>query len=89
MLRPLNAYDLKTKLTDLGFDLTKYENPLANIHTAMTRMAENDKMTWVPNDEGEKRVLPGPELKPVPQPEPQKTLLDTLYGLTPTPDEKK
>jgi hypothetical protein len=62
--RPLSAGDMKTKLEDLGFDLTKFDNPLANIHTAMKRMAESDELVYVDGDR--KRVTAGPELKPAP-----------------------
>ena len=64
--RPLSATDFKTKLQDIGFDISKYENPLANIHTAMTRMCESDEMQWV-QMEGKKKAIPGPELKSIPQ----------------------
>jgi hypothetical protein len=64
--RPLNANDYRTKLTDLGFDLSKFDNPMVNIQTAMKRMVDSEEMYWV---EGEtKRVLPGEKLKPVPEP---------------------
>jgi|GEM_PF-2825970 len=62
--RPLSATDIQTKLEDLGFDLKKFENPLANIHTAMKRMAENDELVLIDGDR--KRVTAGPELKPAP-----------------------
>jgi hypothetical protein len=64
--RGLNANDFKTKLEDIGFDTSKYENPLANIMTAMNRMVENDEMIWMQTD-GKKTAGPGPELKQVPQ----------------------
>jgi hypothetical protein len=63
--RPLNAHGFRIKLEDMGFDLSKFSNPLANILTAMNRMVEAEEMTWV---EGEKKtVIPGPELKQVPE----------------------
>ena len=65
--RPVNAIEMRGKLLDIGFDLSKYDNPLANIHTAMNRMVEAEEMTWA--DDEEKKALPGPELKSVPAPE--------------------
>ncbi len=64
--RPLNAHQFKAKLEDLGFDLSKFENPVANILTAMNRMIEADECVWV-EGAGKKTVAPGPELKPVPE----------------------
>lgn len=64
--RPLSAADIQTKLQDLGFDLKKYDNPLANIHTAMTRMADSEELVQIDGDK--KRVVAGPELKTVTDP---------------------
>jgi hypothetical protein len=64
--RPLNAAEFLSKLEDIGFDVAKFDNPLANIHTAMNRMVESDELQWV-QVEGKKKAIPGPELKPVPQ----------------------
>jgi hypothetical protein len=63
--RPLAANDLKTKLEDLGFDFNKYENPIANILTAMKRMVENEELVYISGDN--KRVAAGPSLKPPPE----------------------
>jgi len=63
--RPLSSHDMRTKLDDLGFDLTKFENPMANILTAMKRMVESEEFIWT--EDGSKKVLPGPELKPAPE----------------------
>jgi len=71
--RALNAADFLTKLTDIGFDVQKFDNPLANIHTAMTRMVESDEMVWV-EIEGKKKAIPGPDLKSVPQEFPEGAL---------------
>ena len=62
--RPLSAQDMKTKLEDSGFDLSKYPNPIANILTAMKRMAESEELVYIDGDK--KRVAAGPELKPAP-----------------------
>lgn len=62
--RPLSARDVQTKLEDIGFDLKKFENPLANILTAMKRMVENEELVYI--DGENKRVKAGPELKPAP-----------------------
>jgi hypothetical protein len=76
--RPLTATDFKTKLEDIGFDVGKFDNPLANIMTAMSRLVENDEFDWA-EGEGKKKVIPGPELKP--EPEPPQIDTDRLKGL--------
>jgi hypothetical protein len=91
--RPITAIEMRGKLTDLGFDLTKYDNPLANIHTAMNRMVESDEMQWTDIDE--KKAMPGPELKHVQAPLPaptddalKNTLMEIMSSLNPTEEKK-
>jgi hypothetical protein len=80
-------------LVDLGFDLSKFDNPLANIHTTMNRMVESEEMEWA--DTEEKKVLPGPELKSIPPPPPpasndilQNSILSVLSAISPTEEKK-
>jgi hypothetical protein len=91
--RPITAIEMRGKLTDLGFDLTKYDNPLANIHTAMNRMAEAEEMVWVDIDE--KKGMPGPELKQVQAPLPAPTddqlknaIMELMSSMNPTEEKK-
>jgi len=56
---PLSARDMQLKLDELGFDLKKFDNPLANILTAMKRMVDSGEL--VPFDGDKKRVVKGPE----------------------------
>lgn len=67
--RGLTAMEVRSKLQDLGYDLTKYENPLASIHTCVRRMIETDELKLMESNEDEKKKKfePGPELKQVPQ----------------------
>lgn len=67
--RPMSAADVRAKLSELGYDLDKFDNALTNIHTAMSRLVDTDEMVWVKED-GKKKALAGPELKPVPEPAP-------------------
>jgi hypothetical protein len=62
--RPLSANDMLTKLEDVGFDMKKFDNPLANILTAMKRMADSEELVLVDGDK--KRVVAGPQLKAAP-----------------------
>jgi len=66
--RPLSAMDIRTKLADFDYRLDGFENPLANIHTALKRMAETDELAEYDEDGKKRTFTPGPELKPV-QPE--------------------
>jgi hypothetical protein len=61
--RPITIKEIRGKLQDLGFDLSKYKNPLASIHTAATRMVDSEELSWV-DDDGNK-LTAGPEMKPV------------------------
>jgi hypothetical protein len=61
--RSTTIKEIRGKLQDLGYDLSKYKNPLASIHTATTRMVESEELVWV-DDEGNK-LTAGPEMKPV------------------------
>jgi hypothetical protein len=60
--RPLTAVEFKSKLEDIGFDLAKYNDPMANILTAMRRMVEAEEMRWI-EDAPRKTVEATPELK--------------------------
>jgi hypothetical protein len=90
--RPITAIEMRGRLTDLGFDLSKYENPLANIHTAMNRMVESEEFAWADMDE--KKVIAGPELKSVPTPPPasqdflQNSIMSLLSAMNPTEEKK-
>jgi hypothetical protein len=74
--RAVSVKEVRGKLQDLGFDLSKYDNPLASIHTATNRMVESEELIWV-DDEG-KKLSPGPELKAIPE----SSELDALTALT-------
>ena len=66
--RPLSAVEVRSKLDDIGFDLEQFENALASIHTAMSRMIDSEELVKVP-DEGKKKAFErGPALKDVPDP---------------------
>lgn len=67
--RPLTAIATRTKLEDLGYNLEQFDNPLANIHTALKRMGDTDELVLVVDDDKKKMFEPGPELKPIAKPE--------------------
>jgi len=66
--RGMNAREIRHKLDDIGYDLSKHENALASIHTAVKRMVDAEELIWV--DADGKKVGAGPELKNVPEPSP-------------------
>ena len=66
--RPLTAIGVRTKLEDLGYNLQQFDNPLANIHTALRRMGDTDELSRSGQDEKKKAFEPGPELKPISEP---------------------
>lgn len=66
--RTLTVSDVKSKLVDLGYDLSQYgDNPLANISTTLSRMAETNELRHIVDESKKKKFEPGPELKPVPE----------------------
>ena len=67
--RPLSALAVRTKLEDLGYNLEQFDNPLANIHTALKRMGDTDELTLIDKDDKKKMFEPGPELKPIAEPQ--------------------
>jgi hypothetical protein len=83
--RPLSAIEIRSKLTDLGFNLDQFSNPLASIHTALTRMGETNELTLVEKGDEKKKFMPGPEMKSIP--ETTGALVDPLTGLE-TPLDK-
>jgi hypothetical protein len=74
--RGITAKEIRGKLDDLGYDLSKHENPLASIHTAAKRMIDTEELIWV--DDHNKKLSAGPELKPVPEAGPSIDVLESL-----------
>ena len=67
--RPITAVEMRGKLQELGFDMKQFQNPLASIHTALTRMVDAGELK-MQEDQDRKRFTPGPELKAVPGAQP-------------------
>ena len=64
--RAMTPKEIRYKLGEIGFDLSKYTNALASIWTAAKRMVDAEELVFVP-DEDEKKLAAGPELKTVPE----------------------
>jgi hypothetical protein len=45
---PLTAMEVRQQLEAMGFDVTKYSNDLAPIHTVLKRLTESDEVRFVP-----------------------------------------
>lgn len=75
----LSRTGIRDKLEEMGYDLKKFKNAMASIHTAVDRMVESEE--FVPVSSDEKKVEAGPELKPVPEPLPGLNNITTLQGL--------
>jgi hypothetical protein len=64
----LSRTGIRDKLDEMGYDLKKFKNPLASIHTACDRMVDSGEFVKMATDE--KKVEAGPELKALPEPPP-------------------
>jgi hypothetical protein len=60
----LSPIGIRDKLDEMGFDLKKFKNPLASIHTAVNRLADSGEFARLPNDE--EKVEAGENLKSLP-----------------------
>ena len=49
---PLTAAEVKAKLESIGFDASRYANPLACIHTVLRRLRRSGEVRLVPRPEG-------------------------------------
>lgn len=45
---PLTAMEVRLQLEAMGFDVSKYSNDLAPIHTVLKRLTESDEVRFVP-----------------------------------------
>jgi hypothetical protein len=63
--RFLTPIEVKGKLEDLGYNVSRFKNPLASIHTALERMAKTDELSKR-EDEDEKKFEAGKKLKKPP-----------------------
>ena len=55
---PVTPADVRQRLQSIGFDLSKYANDLAAIHTILKRLNESGELRFIPrgNDAGQARV---------------------------------
>jgi hypothetical protein len=79
--RSLTAVAVRTKLEDLDYNLSQFDNPLATIHTALKRMGDTNELVLVENDDKKKVFEPGPDLKTVAEPESGMPSYSDVMGL--------
>src|SRR6266478_1267368 len=85
--RFLSAIEVKGKLEDLGYNVSRFKNPLASIHTALERMAKTDELSKR-EDEDEKKFEAGKKLKKPPV-EIRHSEADSALAVMRTGDEDK
>jgi hypothetical protein len=76
----LSPIEIRTKLRDLGYDLSKFKTPMASIHTAVNRMLESEELVKVPDpdqDEEKEKIEAGKNFKVPTLPEPSMSGLNT------------
>lgn len=76
--RNLTVKEIRGKLQDIGYDLSRYKNPLASIHTAANRMVESGELNWV--DDQVNKLTIGPEMRSVLTSEPDPTAVLGMMG---------
>lgn len=64
--RKLSALEVRSKLEDLSYSLDQFDNPLANIHTAIRRMVDTGELFPAEDENKKKTFEASPELKPIP-----------------------
>jgi hypothetical protein len=75
--KPVSAKEVRNRLYDLGYDLSKYNNPLASVWTASKRMIDAEELELT-EDEDEKKLTPGPTLKTIPDSTDAETAMDAI-----------
>ncbi len=85
----LSRTGIRDKLMEMGYDLKKFKNAMASIHTAVDRMVESGEFVPTPSDD--KKVEAGPELKSVAELPPISGFqnLASILAQTSSTEEKK
>jgi hypothetical protein len=55
--RSLTAVEVRDRLASIGFDLSKYSNELASIHTVLKRLNQAGEIHLVPGAKGKQAVM--------------------------------
>jgi len=55
--RPMSPLEVRDRLAGIGFDLTRYTNDLAAIHTTLKRLNESEELRFTTRGSGEKAYI--------------------------------
>jgi hypothetical protein len=62
---PMTPIDVRDRLQGIGFDLTKYANDLAAVHTILKRLNESGELRFIPKVPGKHQYLLNRPVTPV------------------------
>jgi hypothetical protein len=66
---PMKARQVQSRLYELGFELVKFNNPNASVHTALNRMMDSGELTLITDPTDDTKYFEcGPSLKQTPEP---------------------
>jgi len=66
---PMKARQVQSRLCELGFELLKFNNPNASVHTALNRMLDSGELTLITDPTDDTKYFEcGPSLEQTPEP---------------------
>ena len=83
----MTPLEVRGRLKEFGYDLSKFKNPLASIHTALERMAEAEELSRG-EDEDQKSFEAGDKLKKPPLEIEHSSIVETRSEKAETEDAK-
>ena len=54
---PMTPIEVRDRLTAIGFDVSKYANDLAAVHTILKRLNENGELRFIPREPGKHQYI--------------------------------
>ena len=54
---PMTPIEVRDRLTAIGFDVSKYANDLAAVHTILRRLNENGELRFIPREPGKHQYI--------------------------------
>ena len=77
----LSVLGIRDKLDEMDFDLSKYKNPVASIHTAINRMVESEEVKRVPENKNEIQAGKNMKVPALPEADALQTLAELVKGM--------
>jgi len=62
---PVTPIDVRDRLHAIGFDLSKYANELAAVHTILKRLNQSGELRFIPRAPGKHQYMPNRSVTPV------------------------